>query len=662
MSAFDIAVFTPVSVPVLVPGSLDVQPQSWSAIAKGGMWDAEVMLFGPLAELSGLTAWLGYRLEIVNGNGMPVWWGDIVRVEVIAGGLQRGISLERMANKVMVRYAELQPGGGAVSTDTDWSSNALSQAAFGVWERRLTPGREMKANEATALQSTALNTLSEPHYSLAPGGGAREAARLYCTGYWQRGKRIYFTQTAGIEEHNISGTAFPLGLGIVGSSLIAFSNRAKSITSMSGQMGNFASGTKVKVTGAANGGNNVVWTVANSDDRAAVSYTSTNVNFTASDDIADNNAGLAFIANDDVFTISGTNSNNGAWLMDREGAINVEVNGTYHGGAVTSESPGDTVVFARGNAATLTTAPTNEHPGSAVTVTAYGERYYQSFTFAATGSWTVDTIEIRLRRVGGPSDDVTVQLVNNAAGSPGTLIEGVNVVADDIPLEMGWVAFNFANTATLNFGSSYGITVLRSGANSPTNYYEIEVDDGATYSNGTMRQYDGAAWQTPSPGCDLVFRILGGRDTGSQIADAILASSWALDVEGVTSGIVSNQWRDGELRAFDELNTLLDIGSSSGARLLATTTRWPVRYRLQQAELHHGALGAARGRTADGPVRAGCGGRVSAGRRVGALGQCGRPGAVGEAVAGLCREGRIPGGFRLEPGAGRRERMFLIRG
>jgi hypothetical protein len=97
--------------PVLVPASLNVRPQTWAAIAKGGMWDADIVLTGPVDELAGLTSWIGYIVEIVNDRGTPVWWGDIATVQVTDNGVRKGISLDRLANRVQLRYTQKQPGG-----------------------------------------------------------------------------------------------------------------------------------------------------------------------------------------------------------------------------------------------------------------------------------------------------------------------------------------------------------------------------------------------------------------------------------------------------------------------------------------------------------------------------------------------------------------------
>ena len=570
--SFSVAIFSEAGAPVLVPPILDVRPATWSAVERGGMWDAQIDVSGPLTELAGLTAWLGNRVEIRNRNGAPVWWGDIATVEIVAEGVRRGVSLDSLTNRVQVRYAQPQVGGGAASADTDWADNAYSQAHYGVREGRISPAREMSAAEATAYRATALNTLSGPRYTLAPEDGEAGAV-LFCTGYWQRNRRKYYSRVDGLIEHTATGEAFPLGLGFTSSS-VAFVARTKQMHSIAGYFANFAPGLRVTVGGAAQAGNNGDRLLDGSnDERPAASYTSTAVTFSPNDDMADANGGLGILAQNDVFTVAGTNDNNGTHLVDKAGAAAIEVSAGYHGSLVVSESAGDTAVFTRGNFAQVTAALTNELAGNSVTVTAWGQKHYQSFAHIGTESWTAAAVEVRLRRVGGPTDSITVDLVADSSSAPGTVFESSTVTADNIPVEMGWVRFALAGTTSLSTGNTYGIVVKRGGSNDPANYYEIELDDKAGYAGGVQRQWNGAAWKTPDPTASMVFRVLGAVDTAQQASYALRSLGWAAAVDSPDSGVVSNQYRDGETRADEEIETLLDVGTSQGFRLLSRVQR-----------------------------------------------------------------------------------------
>ncbi|MBP8291332.1 MAG: hypothetical protein KAX65_01090 [Caldilineaceae bacterium] len=572
MSEFGIVVYGALGAPLLIPAGLGVEPLSWSAVDVGGMWDAEIAVRGGLPELAGLTAWLGCRLEIVNGNGTAVWWGDVATVEITADGVRRGVSLERLANRVQVRYAQRAAGGAVAAADTAWMGDEFSQADYGIRERRISPERAMTAAEAESYRATALAALREPHYTLAPDAG-ETAARLYCTGDWQRLKHRYYVEPAGLVAHVASGTAAPLGLGFT-SNKVAFVAYTDQMHSIAGYFAGFKAGYRVRVAGAAQAGNNGAWLLdSGNDDRTAASYTSTAVTFSPNDDIADANGGLGFLDVNDVFTISGTDSNNGTHLVAKAGAAAIEVSAAYHGGLIASESAGDTAVFSRGNLAKVVGGLINEGVGANVTVTAWGQKHYQPFALPSLESWTAASVEIRLRRVGGPVDGVIVQLVADNAGVPGTVLDSATVAADDIPLEMGWVTFVLANTAALNYGTAYGLTVARTGANDPANYYEIDLDAGATYGGGALRQWEGAAWQTPDPAASLIFRVLGAKDSGLQVQALVQAQGWAMLVEADYSNVLSNQWRDGETRAFDEAAALLAMGTRGGRRLLARVGR-----------------------------------------------------------------------------------------
>jgi hypothetical protein len=567
---YTIAVFDASDNAVMVPGNLAVTPVTWSAIARGGMADAEVQIAGDLAQLAGLTAWLGYRLEIINERGTAVWWGDIATVEILSGGLRRGISLDRLANKVSVRYSQIQPGGTAAAADTAWASDTASIAKYGTAERRISPSRPLSAAEATAYGATALVTLATPHYTLMPEDGTPTAI-VRCTGLWQRLGRTYYAQAAGLEENNTTGVAVPLGQGFT-SVYVGFSANTDTIHEMAGKFAKFATGSTVKVTGSTS--NNASYEIVSVDDRVSVGIVSTNVVFDPADDITDSNQTLGFLNRDDLFTIAGSASNSGTHLLKTEGGQHVEVSPGYYGADIDGETAGPPITIVRGNNIGVNGSLTNEGVNDTVTVTTWGQQIYTTFALSAALTWTVGKVEIKLRKVGNPADTVIVRLTTDSGGSPNTLIENsVAVAAADIPVESGWVSFDFANTSSVVSGTTYGLQIYRTGANSESDFYEVEVDDALGYSRGAMKVYDGAAWQTPSPDTDLIFRVLGEYGTGKQVELILATQDWVRRMDVVTSGLVSNQWRDGELTALDELTSLLDMGTSGASRMIAKVTR-----------------------------------------------------------------------------------------
>ncbi|MBK8772588.1 MAG: hypothetical protein IPM06_19485 [Rhizobiales bacterium] len=365
-----------------------------------------------------------------------------------------------------------------------------------------------------------------------------------------------------------------MGLGFT-SALVAFTANTDKAHDLTGKFKAFTAGTTVAITGAHNPGNNASFEILSVDDRDPVSLVSSTILFDPANDI-DDTAGdaLGFLARDDAFLLSGSSANSGTHQLKTEGSGHVEISNRFFGGGlIVSEGIGPSITIARGNSIEVGGNLTDEAVGYTVTVTAWGKKVYTSFQHTSATAWTAAHIEIRMRKIGNPTDNVTVQLVTDSSGVPGTVHETVTLAPAYIPTEMGWVSFDLANTTSLSSATVYGITISRASSNSETDYYEVDMDEALSYSRGAVKLWDGAAWQTPAPDSDLAFRVLGAMDTGSQVIAILQGSGWATAISVAASGVVSPQWRDGELTRLDELNSLLDMGTSAAKRMLARVTR-----------------------------------------------------------------------------------------
>lgn len=557
---------------VSVPAGLVVTPEGWSAAAVGGPVAAELRASGPVEALLTLAAWLGYQVQITSPRGQVVWWGQVAGVEVAAGGVTRGASLAETVNRLKVLYVAPQAGGTAAAAETTWAEDADSVALYGYRERVFTAG-DASSGQATALRGSLLYRLAAPQKVLSVARGEGRGAVIRCIGDWLRLGDVYYSQVAGLEEHAADGEPAPLGLGFTAAS-VAFAASPQTINEVYGRLGNFGyEGFPLRVTGS--NSNNGVFTVASADRKAAVAYTATTIRFGATDDIGDSANGLAFLATDDVTLISGTSNNNGTDIIERTGADGVEVSPGY-GGAINNEAAGASVTIRRGNAIAVNEGVVNELIGASVTVLAYGQRMYQTFSLAANASWTVDRVELKVRKVGTPADNLRVGLYLDSAGAPGTLLEQVDVAASGIDTAEEWVGFEFGNTQQLTYGTTYGLVVQRTGAADPDNYYEVWLDPDGGYPRGSLKLHDGSAYQAVA--YDLLFRVLGAEDTATQVARVIQGTSTELFgaiVENASS-VLSWQFRDGEETGQAVAEGLLAVGTSTGYRMLAQTTaeRW----------------------------------------------------------------------------------------
>lgn len=575
--SFDVAIYDRNDAPVLLPAGCTAIPERWAAESVGGPSEADIRIEGPREALLSLFAWLGYQAHILNESGAPVWWGDIESIELTLGGLVYGLSLRNFANRVQVRYTAKMPGGTTESADTAWAQNDLSVTRYGTFERRLTASKEMRAAEAEYHRSTALRKLASPQPTLRPTvGSGDDAAVLRCTGYWQRLGRTYYANGAGLIEHDASGTAYPLGLGFQTTRLSWVSSDGNySVHDVTGKFKNFNyPGLEVAFTGTTS--NNGIKTVQAADGNDPVTYTSDYIHFAANDDMFDGYDGFGFISVGDVVLVSGAAQpeNNGTRLIKTASVGHAEASPGWGSGFNNSGGWGPSVTVQRGNSITVSEFVTNENAGATTqTVTAYGQGIYQTFivpTSSSWPSWTVDAIEVRLRKVGTPTDDLRLRLYTYSGGALATLLETVLVDPDDIDAEMDWHRIECANSTTISDGTTYAIELSRTGSNDPDNYFELELDEDAGYTGQTLRMYDGSTWQTPNVLKSLIFRVVDALDNATQVQRI-----WQLAGNGLvnlsienTAGVASTQYREGDMTGLDDAVDLLSRGTSAGLRLL----------------------------------------------------------------------------------------------
>lgn len=577
MADFSVQVWDNDGATVLPPADVTLRPTVWSARAIGGPVAAEIDVMGSVAGLLTLGNWLGYRIQIVSDVGQVLWWGHVDSVTVITGDLEREIALDGMANRVKVLYAERLPGGTLAGTETDWTEDAASVAVYGRREMVHSASSALTAAQALALRGRVLDAGRLPQKRLFVGQSETVAGRVRCRGDWQRLDDCYYAQAAGIEGHTTGGEqAIPLGLGLV-SAYIGFGgmDSARRIHQAYGRFADWNyTGLKLVVAGTSS--NNGVRTLASIDRKSPVSYTANTISFDPSDDIDDSAYGMTPFAVGDMIWISGASqaANNGAKLVKTAGRRAIEISPGWSGGEIVAGAAGPNVTILRGNSLIVEESVTVERPNGTTneTITAYGQRIYQSFALASGPAWTLARVEMRLRRVGAPADGVQVSLVLDSAGTPGSVIEQVTVASGDIADVMDWIGLVFANTATLSYGTTYGLLVERTGAMDSMNFYEVAIDPAGGYGRGAMRLHDGTSYQ--ADGGDLIFRCLGAQDTATQIRDVVMGVGLELNAVQVetASGILTVQHQPGDETALAIVKALLSQGMATGERLLATTT------------------------------------------------------------------------------------------
>jgi hypothetical protein len=121
-------------------------------------------------------------------------------------------------------------------------------------------------------------------------------------------------------------------------------------------------------------------------------------------------------------------------------------------------------------------------------------------------------------------------------------------------------------------GTSYWISARRSGPVNGLAYYAIAVDESLSGA-GVLRVWNGSQWEARLPDADLPYLVLGVEETSEQIRRMLGVSAGGQFLRGMrvstASGMLGRLHREGKRNAREEIEELLQLGITSGRRLLA---------------------------------------------------------------------------------------------
>jgi hypothetical protein len=147
-----------------------VRRLTWSD--EGGPQTGEVQATGDLPALESLVERLRCPVTVLDDYGAPAWWGYVHAVQIFLDGVTFRATLEGMANRVAVRWADEDPQMGeaaqAYQHQTAWLDDLPSQRAFGVKEMIFSLGEASQA-EAEAACRTHLMNRRLPQVQALPG-------------------------------------------------------------------------------------------------------------------------------------------------------------------------------------------------------------------------------------------------------------------------------------------------------------------------------------------------------------------------------------------------------------------------------------------------------------------------------------------------------------
>lgn len=561
------------------PTELGLTAQRYSINAIGGYEQAQIAIGTSIPlRLWDALHWLGYYVLIRNDWNNVVWAGKVTSVEVDFGGMALGKSLDDMANRVQVAYSETDAYGSTQQGTTDWADNLPSQAAYGIKEVVQSEG-DSDAAQAVKLRDRALDMIGSP-VPTPSSIGQEISGTITCKGLWSTTAWRIFNQPGGVAKYeDTGGFEHLLGWGLI-SNVIAFYAPTDAIHDLTGRLTDLRTDDQVIVSGAANGANNGIFTIDQTANIDAVpAFTSTAISFDAVDDIKRTAGGLGFVQASQLLKVVGSSSSgNNRYYFAKSDLADDHITVTPL--TITTSGAGPSVTISQGHSATTTGSLVTEFPANTITLTALGSVLGQSWKIPVDSTWPIVEVYIRAKKVGNPVDSLSVAIRADSSGSPaGVSLESVSILGSTLPDEMNWIKFTFSSGITPVFGVNYWLLTARTGANSPTDYYVIELNEDAGYTDGVLKLFNGSTWIARSWGADnknasMPFQIWGHVETTEQINQMLTASNQFFDVFDFrdTSALYSRLYRDANQTAQTEIENLMKAGDYSGKRFLSSVT------------------------------------------------------------------------------------------
>lgn len=566
---FETVITEPGNRDIVLGSDVKYAPQWWRKIAKGGDDKAEVTAAGPQAQLTHALGYLGHDIAIQSETGNVLWSGRVWTVRLEMPAMTVGWTLKGMANKVRVTYLATANDGTTERKQTGWAQNDDSIEQYGTTELNVSVG-EKTGEEAVALRDQKLIELGNPQRVPFRGGGSDVRLLIEAQGHIHDLDRVYYANANGIVEFDGTGSTWhPLGYAFT-SNQIKFEDDSE-IKDYSGDhlVAGLTDGVRFIVGGSAS--NNGIRTPS-STPRAGNKYAASTIRFEATDDMIDTADGFGDFADDSTIRIAGS-VNDGIWRID-EFISNRHIN--LNPNEAVSANAGPPITIISPDVLTVDEALVDEEPGADVTITAHSTKIAQKFTLTTPESWPPAEIQIKLQRFGNPIDNVRVAIhdLNINSGAPGSELFAAEIVGNTINDERrSYHTFELSNAPSLQVSSTYFVVVTRTGANSGTDYYTVDVVDTPEDAPGEMMVWTGSAWET-RVNAAMPFRVLGAVDTAQLVASIADDSGQEIvgSEIGELSGIFGNQFRDGDRKASKEIDDLVASGYKTGEKMILDVT------------------------------------------------------------------------------------------
>jgi len=143
-------------------------------------------------------------------------------------------------------------------------------------------------------------------------------------------------------------------------------------------------------------------------------------------------------------------------------------------------------------------------------------RTYIAQGFKPTNSRVITRVDLYLKKVGDPTDDLVVEIWSKTGTEPNQKPSAIlntkltkSMSGSDLTTSYAYYSFDFDTLVELTAGTLYYIVIYRSGSIDSSNYYQVGVDDSnATFGGTNESVYAGSSassW-TETSTSDIIFK------------------------------------------------------------------------------------------------------------------------------------------------------------
>jgi hypothetical protein len=208
-------------------------------------------------------------------------------------------------------------------------------------------------------------------------------------------------------------------------------------------------------------------------------------------------------------------------------------------------------------------------------------RLGQSFTVpAGLGTIYADWVDACIFQQGDSgSQNITFTIrANGTGGVPGAVLSTATAIpASSVPNDWGYRKASFGTKCALTASTTYHLVMEVDQPGSSTDYIAWRGTWGdAGYTGGVAYGQASGGGAITGDGADFLFAVNCARETTDQVSAMVTALANSM-IQGTViktaSGIYTPPYRAGDVRGLREIEQLLDAGTSTGSRLLATVRR-----------------------------------------------------------------------------------------